>query len=142
MKFKLPLIEPLLIMANNGEWVHPNIELLTLNFEEDSFGNLSGPILKLDLLFENGKQFSVIVLTTSEGIIDMMQEEEIQNYLEMLIVALGEDVWCPGNYRPFVFTKYGETFNDYYPLFVETYKVIVTPDIRLNHDEIDWWWDI
>ena len=141
MKFKLPLIEPLLITGYNGEWVHPNIELLTIDFEEDEIGNLTGPIVKLDIEFKDGKQFRVIVLTSPEGVEDMMQEDEIQNYLEMLFVALGEDVWCPGNYQAFVFTRYGEAFNENYPLFTEQYKANVTPDVSLNHDEVDWWWD-
>jgi len=141
MKFKLPLIEPLLITAYNGEWVHPLIELLTLDFDENEVGNLVGPLVKLEIEFVDGKRFRVIALTSQEGVVDMMVEDELQNYIEMMFVALGEDVWCPGNYNPFVFTKYGESFNDAYPLFTEPYKVKVSPDVSLNHDEVDWWWD-
>ena len=131
----------MLITAYNGEWVHPNIELLALNFDEDELGNLVGPIVKLDIEFKDGKQFRVIVLTSTDGVEDMINVDELENYIEMLIVELGEDVWCPGNYRPFIFTKYGETFNENYSIFTEKYKVNVSSDITLNHDEVDWCWD-
>ena len=141
MKFKLPLIEPLIISAYNGEWVHPNIELLTLNFDEQETGELCGPLIKLVVEFLDGSIFTAIALTTTEGVDDMMIEDELENYVEMMFVSLGEDVWCPGNSKPFVFTKYGELFNENYPLFTEPYRVTVSPDVSLDHDDVDWWWN-
>jgi len=141
MHFTIPIIEPLLITSLSGEWVHPNIEVMTIGFDDSENGNLYGPLMKLDITFKSGKSFQTILLTNEDCMNDMMEENELQNYIEMLFVTLGEDVWCPGNLKPFVFTKYGEKFNEDYQLFSEEYKVSVSPDVSLNHDAVDWWWD-
>ncbi|MEA3450308.1 MAG: hypothetical protein U9Q83_00225, partial [Bacteroidota bacterium] len=141
MKFKVPIIEPLMITGCNGEWIHPHIEILTLDLLENEQGDIFGPLIKLDFEFKSGKQFRIIALTTENGMIDMMDDDELENYAEMILVTLGEDVWTPGNMKPFVFTKYGEAFNEEYNcMFSEPYKIHVSPDISLNHDDVDWWW--
>ena len=71
----------------------------------------------------------------------MMHDDYIQEYLEMLIVTLAEDVWSPGNLEQFVFTDYGIAFNDEYPMFIEEYRAKISPDVSLNHKDNDWWWD-
>ena len=143
MKLEIPIIEPLLINAINGEWVHPFIEIMTLDFDEESSGNLFGNIMRVEVEFKSGKHFRAIVLTDENGMDAMMSEdnERLQNYIEMMFVSLGEDVWNPSKVLPFIFTKYGETFNETYPLFNEEWRVTVSPDVSINHDEVDWWWD-
>lgn len=136
----IPVIEPLLITGYNGEWVHPLIELLTLDFDEDENGNLSGDIIRLDVEFRCGKTFRTIVLTNEEGMVNMMIDEHIQDYLEMLFVSLGEDVWRPGE-EQFVFTRYGMDFNNEYPIFTDGYRAKISPDISLKQDGDDWWWN-
>jgi len=142
--FRVPIIEPLLISAVNGDWIHPYIELLTLNYDIEEDNTIYGNLLKLEIEFESGKKFQIIVKTDAEGMHDLMidaldDEEILQDYTEMLFVALKENVWKPNNFIPFSDTKYGRNFNEYYDLYDESYKVYLEGDIGLKQDENDWW---
>ena len=135
----IPVIEPLLISGYNGEWVHPHIERLTLDFDEVEEGLLIGEIILLEVEFKSGEIFQTVVKTDKIGMFNMDDEDLIQEYLEMLLIALGEDVWAPGG-QQFLFSRFGEQFNSAYPIFTEQYRAKVFPNISLKTDGKDWWW--
>lgn len=136
---ELPYIEPLLIYSEVGEWTHPEIEEISKELEKmKDCNNLIGNLMKINVEMASNT-FYLVAVTDDKGYKEIMTDK-INQYMDFLFLVLSEDVWLPGG-EQFVFSEYGTKFNQTYHLNTEKWSCTVSPDVSINHDKNDWWFD-
>ena len=135
----IPYLEPLLIYSEAGEWTHPEINKISEGLEKmDGCDNLQGNLIRINIEMESNT-FYLIAITDDKGM-NEITSDKINLYMKSLFILLAEDIWLPGG-EQFVSSEYGQQFNNTYALFDGKWNFTVSPDVSLNHDETEWWFD-
>ncbi len=152
------IVEPIIIMFNDTNWTHPNIqEIVDSEKDEDQLNESCevwmGPWVRIFLEQENKTIYTVCRFsdrTTYENHLkycypkfndeyegDEKASEVMQEIVGFLTVALQEDVWAPGG-EQFVFSEVGKKLNDYFDFNSKFCLSLISPDVGI-HDEGDHW---
>jgi hypothetical protein len=151
-------IEPVIIIAKDRRWTHPEIDDIVKTMVPDNVPGtncdvITGPWVRIYLEQDKKTLYTVCVFGDPEKYEDHLRycyknfnedvyeedraEEIINEMLGFLFISLVEDVWAPGG-EQFCFTDFGKYISGYFDYSREIRLSFMSPDVEI-HDDGDHW---